>query len=334
MTDKERYRELCKIEKTIPIFSKDWWMDAVCGESNWDVILVDKGGKIVGALPYYARESKGKKSIVQPVLTQKNGVWIAYPSNQKYAKKLAYEKDIMNSIIDKLSELKLEQYNQNFHYGVTNWLPFYWKGFTQTTRYTYVIENLYDIDNIFNNIDSKTRNQIRKSEKIVNIKEDMNIEDFYKLNTMTFNRQSIKIPYSLEVVKKIYEACSANGCVKILFAEDDEGNVHSAVFVVWDENSAYYLMGANDPNFRYSESNTLLIWEAIKYCSKVTKKFDFEGSMIEDIERFFRSFGAEQKAYFNISKYMAKKSLIKIIIKDIYSNSDALNKLYNKLRGK
>ena len=44
MTKKEKYQELCKYEKSIPIFSKDWWMDAVCGEDNWDVLLVEGGG--------------------------------------------------------------------------------------------------------------------------------------------------------------------------------------------------------------------------------------------------------------------------------------------------
>jgi len=40
LIDKELYREFCKVEDNIPIFSKDWWMDAVCGEDKWDVILI------------------------------------------------------------------------------------------------------------------------------------------------------------------------------------------------------------------------------------------------------------------------------------------------------
>ncbi len=29
MINKEKYRKLCKKEKTIPIFSKYWWIDTV-----------------------------------------------------------------------------------------------------------------------------------------------------------------------------------------------------------------------------------------------------------------------------------------------------------------
>ena len=44
MSNKSKYRNLCTKEKTTPIFSKDLWMDAVCGENNWDVLLVERGG--------------------------------------------------------------------------------------------------------------------------------------------------------------------------------------------------------------------------------------------------------------------------------------------------
>ena len=55
---------------------------------------------------------------------------------------------------------------------------------------------------------------------------------------------------------------------------------------------------------------SLLMWEAIKYASTVTTKFDFEGSMIEPIENFFKGFGAVQQQYTNISKINSKSILL------------------------
>jgi hypothetical protein len=43
------------------------------------------------------------------------------------------------------------------------------------------------------------------------------------------------------------------------------------------------------------------MWEAIKFASTVTESFDFEGSMIEPVERFFRAFGARQTSYHTVS---------------------------------
>ncbi len=38
MTNKEKYQAFCE-HTYVPIYSKPWWMDAVCGPENWDVWL-------------------------------------------------------------------------------------------------------------------------------------------------------------------------------------------------------------------------------------------------------------------------------------------------------
>ena len=47
---------------------------------------------------------------------------------------------------------------------------------------------------------------------------------------------------------------------------------------------------------------SLALWEAIQFSSQVSRRFDFEGSMIESIERFFRAFGAREVPYFYVSR--------------------------------
>lgn len=311
MTPKEKYRQLCKDEKTIPIFSKDWWMDSVCGENNWDVLIAEKGGEIAASMPIYIKQKFGVKYVTQGKLTQTNGIWIRYPEGQKYEKKLSYEKEVMSEIINQLEELDIAYYQQSFHYSVTNWLPFYWREFEQTTRYTYVIDDLSDLDYVRKEFNSKVRKHVKKSSKIVQVKYDLDIEEFYNINTMTFNRQGINIPYNLNYLKELDNSCIKHNCRKILYAVDKEGNIHAAVYIVWDKVSAYYLMGGINQDYK-SEASTLLIWNAIKYVSKMVKKFDFEGSMIESIESFFRPFGAVQKPYFSISKAFKYKTLFNI----------------------
>ncbi|EHI99332.1 hypothetical protein CDLVIII_2733 [Clostridium sp. DL-VIII] len=333
MVNKVLYRELCKFENSIPIFSLDWWMDAVCGEENWDVILVQKGGQIMAALPYYFIGTKNNIRILQPKLTQTNGIWIKYPKNQKYSTRLSYEKKIIEEIANKLEKLPIIRYEQNFKYTFTNWLSLYWRGFKQTTRYSYVIENLTDLDKIFKEFDSSKRQNIRKAEKLIKVKEDLNIEEVYRLSKMAFTKQGIQIPYSLEFLKRLDYACNVHKSRKIFYAEDFSGRIIAAIYIVWDEESAYYIAGGEDPEFKKSQAIVLLIWEAIKFSSKRTNKFDFEGSMIKPIERFFSSFGAEQKQYFNISKEYRKRSLLYFIAKDVYCHYSWMQKIYKGIRG-
>lgn len=329
MTNKEKYIELCNSTEDINIFSQPWWLDAVCESENWDVILYENGGKVLASLPYYFYYKGHKKLISQPLLTQKNGIYIKYPNNQKKTSRISYERKAIRTIIDSLENLGLASYKQNYDYTFSNWLPFYWKGFQQTTRYTYIIEG-NDIDNLYQEIDSTTKNQIRKAQKIVEVKEDLNIEEFYNINKMTFERKNMKIPYSLKLVKNIDIVCEKKKCRKIFYAEDELKNIHAAIYLVWDNKSVYYIMGGINPEFKKSEATSLLMWEAIKFSTSINRVFDFEGSMNESIEKFFSSFGSEQKPYFSISKSYCLN--FKDFLIYIYMNSAKIKAFYKKIK--
>ena len=61
-------------------------------------------------------------------------------------------------------------------------------------------------------------------------------------------------------------------------------------------------MGGGDPALRTSGASSLCLWQAIKLAGEMGKSFDFEGSMIEPIERLFRAFGARQTPYMRVSR--------------------------------
>lgn len=299
--NKEKYKELCKT-KNIPLFSQHYWMDAVCGPENWDVIIVEEDKMILGTLAYYLNEMSDGYEIRKAPLTQNNGILYFYPSGLKYDRKLAFENKVADFVVDKLEELKISRFRQYFHYSFTNWLPFYWRGFSQSTRYTYVIEDTSNLDIVHKNFNGNIRNYIKKAQKIVTVKSGMTSKDFFKLNEQTYLRQEIEIPYNFLLFNNLYDNLMENKSVEILYAVDQNETIHSAALFAWDSTSVYYLMSGSLEEYRDSQSLTLLIYEGIKLANRLGKSFDFEGSMKKNIERFFRQFGAEQKQYFDISK--------------------------------
>jgi len=62
------------------------------------------------------------------------------------------------------------------------------------------------------------------------------------------------------------------------------------------------MAGGGNPSLRNSGAHSLILWEAIRYVADYAETFDFEGSMLPGVERFFREFGAIQTPYFTISK--------------------------------
>jgi len=306
MADKDLYRELCRREPTIPIFSQDWWLDVVCGQDNWNVIVIERDGDIIAALPYYLIRRCGFSIITMPPLTQTLGPWIKYPPNQKYTHRLSLEKEVYTEMITRLP--KHDRFSQHFNYRVTNWLPFYWKGFEQTTRYTYVIENLSDLKEVVSRFKGNMRNKINKARKIVSVVEEGSIQEFYSINKKTFERQGITIPYSLDLVKRKDKVLSERNRRRIFFAVDGESRIHSALYLIWDRLSSYVHMVGEDPALRKSGAGILLIYESLKFTKEVLGLdcYDFEGSMIESIEEVRRSCGGVQRPYLLISKTNSK----------------------------
>jgi hypothetical protein len=281
------------------IFQQPWWLDAVA-PGQWGEVIARRGPEIAARLPFVYYKKYGLTHIAMPHLTQTLGPWIQ-PSTAKYARQLEQQKDLMNELIEGLP--RFDYFCQNFHFSVTNILPFYWKGFDQATFCTYVIDDLSDIGALWHNLMGNIRTDIKKAKNrfLLKVKSDLGIDAFLDINEMTYARQDSPLPYNRDLVLRIDKACETRECRKIFFAVDDDGSIHAAAYIIWDEHSAYYLMGGADPELRNSGASSFLIWEAIKFSATVTRKFDFEGSRIEPVERFFRGFGAVQKPYSHIT---------------------------------
>lgn len=316
-TSKDVYKTLCQQEESIPIFSRAWWLDAVCGDA-WDVCIVEKDGRVVAAMPYHFRRNRiGLLQITHPPETQTLGPWLR-KSEAKYAKRLGREKDLLNALIDQLPDFA--HFHQNWHYANTNWLPFYWNGFQQTTRYTYRLCGLADLDAVWKGFRENIRSDIRKAVNRfkLTVRTDFTIDEFLALNVQTFKRQGLKLPYSKAFIRKLDMACVNHNARKIFIAEDEQGRHHAGVYIIWEEQSAYYLMGGGDPDLRASGATSLCMWEAIQFAATVTRCFDFEGSMIEPVERFCRAFGAIQTPYFSITKTPSRILRTRMCLSEVF----------------
>lgn len=298
---KALYRSLCAREKTVPLFSRDWWLDMAAGEDNWDVAIVAKGDEIFASMPYVKKQRYGFTTLVQPPLTPNLGPWLR-DSEVKTARKLGQQKELLSQLIKNLPPF--DHYSQCWDHRQSNWLPFFWHHFKQTTLYTYVLPDLSSEEALWAGLQENVRREIRKAAERfrLRVRTDLGVDDFLNLNHMVFLRQGMKLPYTDAFVRNLDRVCADRKARKIFIAEDEQGRRHASVYLVWDDGSAYYLMGGGDPALRNSGAASLCMWEAVKYASTVAGSFDFEGSMLESVERFFRGFGAVQMPYFSVWK--------------------------------
>lgn len=311
------YRQFC-VDHSPPLFLNDWWLDAVCIDGQWDAAVLEQGGSIKAALPYYKVKGRlGHTYLTMPRLTQYMGPWLIYPANQKTEARLSFEKQTLAQLIRLLPPF--DSFSQNFHYSVSNWLPFYWQSFSQSTGYTYVLQDLSQPERVFDQFKGNIRREIRKAEKRVTVTEDNDIDKFYLMVSQTYRRQQLLPPVSLDFMKAIDRACEQRQCRKIFFAQDKQGQIHAALYIVWDDRSAYHLISGGHPGLRTSGATSLLMWHAIQFAATVTRSFDFEGSMIQPIERFFSAFGSTQIPYLQLEKINSTFLKLKQCLKTIKS---------------
>ena len=118
--------------------------------------MVEKGEKIVGVLPYYIKQKGPFKYITMPPLTKMMGPYILpdFRTDAHFIK-------ISTALIEQLPSV--DAYEQLLNYSIDNWLPFYWKGYQQTTRYSYIVD-LSNMEQVYGNSIANYKNiKIKKA---------------------------------------------------------------------------------------------------------------------------------------------------------------------------
>ncbi len=294
----EIYKKLGAFLADAPVFLQPWWLEAVA-PGQWHYAVVLRGEEIAAALPYTCKKWLGWTFIEGPSKTPFLGPWLRQ-TKAKYAGQLAEQKDLMGELIGSLP--KLGSFSQAFHPGITNWLPFYWLHFRQTTRYTYRIEDVSDLEAVWQGTTESVRTDIKKARKILTVEACQDFQSVIDLHKKTWQRQGRTFAQSDAEMMTLHDACMRHECCQTFIAKDSDGRPHAAAYFIWDKSTVYYYTSGADPALRNSGAGSLLVWHGIELASKLGLAFDFEGSMHEPIERFFRSFGARQVPYFVISK--------------------------------
>ncbi|WP_400191946.1 GNAT family N-acetyltransferase [Hymenobacter sp. B81] len=302
MPDKASYRTWCPSQPDLPVYVQPWYLDACCEGGEWDVALVREADRIVASLPYFWKQKGPFRYVTMPPFAKTMGPYLV----PEYRGVLKKEHALLPELLAQLP--KLAAFKQNFHPALTNWLPLYWQGYQQTTYYTYRIEGLQHLERVQADFNRNIRRNLQKARQQVTVRHDLSAEQFYQLNRMSFERQGLSVPYSWEQFRRHDAALAEHQARQFFFAVDDQGRIHSAAYLIWDQQAAYYHLSGDDPALRESGAGLLLIWEAIRYASEQLglSCFDFEGSMLPAVERIRVQFGAKQTPYFYVWKYHSR----------------------------
>lgn len=262
-------------------------METVCQGKQWDVLLCEQKGRIVGALPYLHGSKLGLRYVLQPELTQFSGPWLN--PNLDFDSQIP----VLDDLVSQLDKLHVALYYQKFAPSVTNWLPFYWHGYRETTHYTYRFDPLQPIDILMEKAQPQRRKRLELLRQECTLDRTVGAKEFATFHNEYYLRKSGRNLLSPNLVERVCATALDRGNALLYGLRDSKGRLLVADFVVYDSLCAHSLMSGMANNAPRN-STTLLFWQLIEDLYGKTAAFDFEGSMDPGIEQFFRSFGATQ----------------------------------------
>lgn len=283
MTNKERY---LSIAHQLPLFAQAWWLDVVCN-GKWDVALViNTESNIIAFWPYSLETKWGFKIIRNPLLTAYLGpVFLT-----------EVDTDVLQNLWNQIPKAAFLQWTCMPEFTAVDFFIF--KGIHHKKRRTYYIHLEQSEDELWAQIFSKRKNDIRKAEQDLVVKPNsFDIHQFVQWHQRAFTEKKKNYPFSVSFFEKVFSAAEHTKSSLSLSAFDKEGNRLGQIWLGFDQYKMYYLLSAT-PAETHRGAIALLIWNALLEAKKMgLKTFDFEGSMDEGIAKFFQRFGGSEMAY-------------------------------------
>lgn len=281
------------------LFHKSYWLRAL--DKEFRIYGYFKGEELFAGLPLVCGVSRlGFKYSSHPLLTPYLGV-IFKESEAKYVTRISNEKGMSRAIAARMKE-DFDSIHFNFTPSSTDLQPFIWEGFSSNVRYTYLL-NLDDLERVWKGMDESRRNDIRRAENDgIIVEYSDNFKEAFALVERTFQRQNRQIEFRT-AASGYNEILSKRGQCKSFLAINKERKAIAVVYIVWDKKRSYYLLGGYDSERRHHGASAIAMWEAIKFTKEKLglNEFDFEGSMIQPVEQFFRKFGGKLTPYYSVT---------------------------------
>jgi lipid II:glycine glycyltransferase (peptidoglycan interpeptide bridge formation enzyme) len=270
---------------------------------GWSGIeLRGSDGSLLGIMPLNIRKKGPYTVAVQPPLSQYWGIFFAPVVPEGTYREYSWKGKAIKAILEALPK-NIRYFLYNFAPEFDYPLPFHWQGYELRTRYTYQIDLGQSEKELLAGFSRNSRYELRNAEEYRPLVRSTS--DVGELKRLFGEYEKAGKPLikasETEQFFRIMELLQKQGAEIMEIGEPGKPAMAAGVFVQYGDRTTY-LVSALDPAEKKSGVMTLMLWTAMQKAKETSRIFDFEGSMIEGIEGFFRGFGARPVPYLNIQK--------------------------------
>jgi hypothetical protein len=289
-----------KAEPAIGVFASKKWL-SVYGDGLTLIGIYKDEHQLIGGFYFFNTKKYGFTFLKLPPYTPHCGLFFASDSKNNSSVN-NFSKEVMSEVCDFFTAQKSALTVLAFPSAIIDFQPFIWNKYKVVPNYTYRINLQQTMEEIRSNFDPKNRNVINKA-----IKEDVLVTEnvlgkdkLFKFFMDSLNTTDANI-YEEELKSIFMTFSDDSNSFSVVAKRNDE--LLGVVFCVYDKNNCYYLLGGVNKKSGVQGVNNLLVQKSIEKAKELgCTTFDFEGSMLKGVEKFFRSFGPELVPYFTVNK--------------------------------
>lgn len=275
-------------------------------QANYDLVTCYEESKIVaGAVLIYS--DIGKPMEYTFPFTQYQGVLLADNTQKAAHSQITHEFKVVEYLISQMTE-HYPRLSLCHSWRLHDLRPFQWHNYHEPAkgqfkidlRYTGILDlKRFDkFDDYLSSVRSVRRQEFKKSSQKLKFQfsDDASILD--ALHAKTFERQNLERDHQDSVlVRSICKHALAGGYGKMSIALLDDVPVSSVLFL-YDDRTAYYAFGANDPAHRNTGAGSFLLFRMIQDAFDKVVEIDFVGVNSPNRGDYKISFNAEVKPHF------------------------------------
>lgn len=291
----------CEVAKAhLGVFGSQAWL-YIYGNKLTLIGIYKDEHQLIGGFYYLNIKKYGASFLKLPPYTPHCGLFFNSESKNKSSSN-NFTKEVITEVCNYISAQKSALTVLAFPSNIIDLQPFIWAKYKVIPNYTYRIDLSRPLETIKANFDSKNRNVINKAlkEELVLSENTMSKTELFSFFMNSLSSTDANI-YK-EELKNIFETFSDPANSFSVEAKKNNELV-GAVFCVYDNKNCYYLLGGVNKTSGVPGVNNLLIQLSIEKAKALgCSIFDFEGSMLKGVEKFFRGFGPELVPYYTVNK--------------------------------
>lgn len=261
------------IEKSLQsnAYAFSHYLDIVC--DNWDVFVLNDYEAV---MPIPWKRKYYIKYVTQPAFTQQLGIFSIRKLNEKIVKPFTIK---LSKTYFKV-QLQLNS-NCGRHLKIT----------AQKTNY--ILEIRFPIDEIYKKFNSNRKRDLKKAIDNSLRFTTISNEEFLNFYENTTKPHEFSLSELAVLTRLIHQL--KNG--RFIGVKKDD-TLLSALFWIENKQKSVYLLPITNTKGKGKGAATFLIYEWIKSIQKTSQFVDFEGSMVNGVANFYKSFGANKEEYY------------------------------------